>query len=305
MWKSSRVAKSLGKASLPDGVRVYAIGDVHGRTDLLQRQFVQIEADETLRPCSRAIIVCLGDYIDRGPDSCGTIGLLLASARRRELVCLKGNHETLLLHFLDRPTSLNDWRSLGGFETLVSYGLRPSFSRGNGDHERLAEQLRDTVPPQHLEFLRSLPSSFSCGDFIFVHAGVRPGIALGRQSEDDLLWIRDDFLHHDLPFEKFVVHGHTPVSAPDIRSNRANIDTGAFATGRLSCVAIEGQTIVPLRDLRAWTPGDDTRAGGVPTNGRVGLTTSPWKDLDRDDAAQDVLPQIALHQRGLRSLWPD
>jgi serine/threonine protein phosphatase 1 len=304
VWKPSSAAKPLGKASLPDGVRIYAIGDLHGRTDLLQRQLAQIDSDEGLYPCGRSIIVCLGDYIDRGPDSCGTINALLDLARHRELVCLKGNHETLILRFLDRPASLDDWRLLGGLETLVSYGLRPSFSRSNGDNERLSEQLRDALPQQHLDFLNKLPSSFSCGDFLFVHAGVRPGVALGRQVEDDMLWIRDEFLQHEAPFEKFVVHGHTPVSAPDIRSNRANIDTGAFATGRLSCIAIEGRHVLPLRDLRAWMPGGNTRGNEMPRAYRDGLEASPQRDLARD-APQGVLPQIALHQSGLRSLGPD
>lgn len=304
MWKPSRAAKSLGKASLPDGVRVYAIGDVHGRTDLLGRQLAQIESDEKRYPCERSIIVLLGDYIDRGPDSRGTIDALLAIAQHRELVCLKGNHETLILQFLDRPDSLNDWRSLGGLETLVSYGLRPSFSRSNGDHERLSEELRDALPEQHLEFFRTLPLSFSCGDFFFVHAGVRPGIAFGKQVDDDMLWIRDEFLQHASPFEKFVVHGHTPVNAPDIRSNRANIDTGAFATGRLSCLAIEGKNIAPLRDLRGWMSGANTRSDELPTVYREGLEASSRQDIGRD-APQGLLPQIALHQRGLRSLWPD
>lgn len=304
MWKSSRATRSLGQASLPDGVRIYAIGDVHGRTDLLVRQLAQIAADEALYPCPHTIIVFLGDYIDRGPDSRGTIEVLLGCAREREIVCLKGNHETLILHFLHRPESLNDWRLLGGFETLVSYGLRPSFSRRDGDHEQLSEQLRTALPSQHLEFLEALPSSFSCGDFFFVHAGVRPGVALSRQTEDDLLWIRDDFLYHSLPFEKFVVHGHTPVKAPDIRFNRANIDTGAFATGRLSCVVFEGRDIVPLRDLRTWMPDDNTRVERTPGGDRASPQGSATNDLG-PDALQGVLAPIALHQRGLRSLWPD
>lgn len=304
MWKSSREAKSLGQASLPEGVRVYAVGDIHGRTDLLQYQLAQIAADETLYPCPRTIIVFLGDYIDRGPDSRGTIDALLGCARGRDVVCLKGNHEALILHFLDRPETLNDWRQLGGLETLVSYGLRPSLSRSDGDHERLSDELRDALPPQHLGFLQSLPSSFVCGDFLFVHAGVRPGFALRKQTEYDLLWIRDEFLQHGLPFEKYVVHGHTPVRAPDIRTNRANIDTGAFATGRLSCVAIEGADIVELRDLRSWTESSNTRAGRMPTAHRDGPEALPWKDPSCD-ALQGVLPQIDFHQRGLRSLWPD
>jgi len=263
VWKSARETPSLKKASLPDGIRIYAVGDIHGCTHLLKRQLAQIEADEQRHPCARSALVFLGDYIDRGPDSRGTIELLLACGRMREAIFLKGNHETLIGRFLDAPQSLNDWRSLGGFETLVSYGLRPSLSRQHRDDERLAEELRTVLPAQHLAFFNSLSPSFNCGDFFFTHAGVRPGIALNKQSEDDLLWIRDDFLDHDLPFEKFVVHGHTPVNAPEIRPNRANIDTGAFATGRLSCVAIEGTDLVSLRDIRDWQAGGSTRAADI------------------------------------------
>jgi serine/threonine protein phosphatase 1 len=272
VWNPSRKAKSLRKAGLPDDVRIYAIGDIHGCTDLLRHQLAQIEADELRHPHARSTIIFLGDYIDRGPDSRGTIDLLLACARMREVICLKGNHETFIRQFLDAPESLNNWRSFGGLETLVSYGLRPSISRSDSDHERLSNELRAVMPAQHLAFLDSLPTSFICGDFFFVHAGVRPGLALARQSEDDLLWIRNEFLEHDSPFEKFIVHGHTPVAAPEVRCNRVNVDTGAFATGRLSCVAIEGTDIVPLLDIREWTPGTVTRMAGPSSRNRSART---------------------------------
>lgn len=277
MWKRSRETKISRKASLPDGIRVYAIGDIHGRTDLLTLQLAQIEADASLYLCARSIIVFLGDYIDRGPDSRGTIDLLLACARLREVVFLKGNHETFIRRFLDVPESLSDWRSLGGLETLVSYGLRPSLSQRSGDHKRLSQELLAALPPQHLSFFDSLPLSFTCGDFFFVHAGIRPEIALRKQTEDDLLWIREDFLHHGSPFEKFVVHGHTPVNEPDVRSNRVNIDTGAFATGRLSCVMIEGPDIVPLVDIRDWTAGSRTRVKDVQAKHDDGIEAMPWR----------------------------
>lgn len=301
MWKPSRDAKALSKASLPDGIRVYAVGDIHGRTDLLKLQLAQIEADETLYPCSHAIIVFLGDYIDRGPDSRGTIDLLLTCAQMRETVFLKGNHETFVRRFLDAPDSLNDWRPLGGFETLVSYGLRPSLSRSHGDREQLSEALRTAIPAQHLAFLDSLPNSFTCGDFFFVHAGVRPGLALTRQSEDDMLWIRDDFLLHDAPFEKFVVHGHTPVAAPDLRCNRVNIDTGAFATGRLSCVVIEGTNIVSLLDIRDWMAGNSTRTKEASAKHGDSLGALRWEDRSLR-APQGTRVPSALRQESLRPL---
>ncbi|GEC16822.1 hypothetical protein NWI01_27140 [Nitrobacter winogradskyi] len=173
---------------------------------------------------------------------------------------LKGNHESFVPRFLHDPSSLKDWRLFGGLETLVSYGLTPSINPSAHEQNLLATELIRSMPPQHLNFLETLDLSFCCGDFCFVHAGIRPGIPLAKQREEDLLWIRDDFLSWDKPFEKFIVHGHTPVRAPDIRSNRANIDTGAFATGRLTCLAIEGSSIVPLIDLQSWRHHEDTRA---------------------------------------------
>ncbi|WP_022722491.1 metallophosphoesterase family protein [Rhodopseudomonas sp. B29] len=244
---------------LPDGIRLYAVGDIHGRADLLRSQLAQISADERSYHCRRSAIIFLGDYIDRGPDARGAIDLLLACARTREVIFLKGNHETFIRRFLEIPQSLDEWRHFGGLETLVSYGLRPSLSRNQRDYAELSHGFQKALPPQHLAFFDSLPLSYTCGDFLFVHAGVRPGVALHEQTEADLLWIRDDFLGHSQPFEKFIVHGHTPVGAPDLRLNRVNVDTGAFATGRLSCIAIEGTTIVPLSDIRQWAAGAATR----------------------------------------------
>jgi serine/threonine protein phosphatase 1 len=251
VWNSRR-SRRRAAARLPDGLRVYAIGDIHGRADLLEALLTQIDADCALYPSSRPIVVFLGDYIDRGPGSSEVLDLLLACGRTRETVFLSGNHETFVHRFLSEPAILDEWRLCGGLETLMSYGLKPSINPGAAEQTRLAEELARSIPQRHLEFLNRLDLSFSCGDFLFVHAGIRPGVAIRRQREEDLLWIRDEFLFCEEPFEKFVVHGHTPVPAPDIRSNRVNIDTGAFATGRLTCIAIEGSAIVPLIDVRDW-----------------------------------------------------
>jgi predicted MPP superfamily phosphohydrolase len=260
VWKS-RPSHKRAAARLPDGVRVYAIGDIHGRSDLLDVLLQQIEADCALYPSSRPIVVFLGDYIDRGPGSREVVDLLQACARTRETVCLRGNHETFVRRFLAEPAILDEWRLCGGLETLMSYGLKPSISPDAAEQSRLADELARSIPQRHLEFLDGLDLSFSCGDFLFVHAGIRPGIAIRRQREEDLLWIRDEFLFWEQPFEKFIVHGHTPVPAPDIRSNRVNIDTGAFATGRLTCIAIEGSSITPLIDVRDWI----RNGGGIRT----------------------------------------
>lgn len=230
---------------LPPGSRVYAIGDVHGRVDLLQEAFVKIDKHRTAYPIANAIEVMLGDYIDRGHSSFEVIELL-SSRARSGTICLKGNHETFLLQFLHDPYILTHWQHFGGLETLTSYGLKPSLNCSRKVQEKLAAQLADQLPAHHHKFLISLPLCFALGDYFFVHAGVRPGIDLSRQSSDDLLWIRDDFLSYRGSFGKIVVHGHTPVSEPEIHDNRINLDTGAFATGKLTCAAFEEDQILFL-----------------------------------------------------------
>ena len=237
---------NLVPAALPNGVRIYAVGDIHGRSDLLSRALRGIDADSRRRPADRPITVFIGDYIDRGPGSRAVLDLLLRWRWNNEAVFLRGNHEAFLTRFLADSRTLDEWRQYGGLETLVSYGLKPTISPDRREQVRLADQLAQVIPPQHLDFLASLDLLLCCGDFLFVHAGVRPGVPLGEQTEDDLLWIREEFLAHEQPFERFVVHGHTPVSAPELRSNRINIDTGAFATGRLTCIVIEGSAIMQL-----------------------------------------------------------
>jgi calcineurin-like phosphoesterase family protein len=244
VWNSRSIQK--GSARLPRGVRVYAIGDIHGRVDLLEILLSKIEVHRKLDPSARSIIVFLGDYIDRGPASREVLDRLSLLERNQEVVFLKGNHETFVPRFLNDPAVLDEWRLCGGLETLVSYGLMPSINPGAPEQIELAEELAQSIPEPHLRFLESLDLSFGCGDFLFVHAGIRPGIPIRKQKEEDLLWIREEFLSCEQPFESVVVHGHTPVRSPDIRSNRINIDTGAFATGRLTCIAIEGVTMVTL-----------------------------------------------------------
>jgi serine/threonine protein phosphatase 1 len=251
LWNS--LQRTRGVARVPDGLRIYAIGDVHGCAGLLDALLLQIDADCQRYPPSHALIVFLGDYIDRGPASKEVLDLLLKCQRTHEAVFLKGNHETFVDRFLDDPSILEEWRLCGGLETLMSYGLKPSLSPSADEQAMLAEEFGRLIPKQHLQFLESLDLSFTCGDFLFVHAGIRPDVPLRKQKEDDLLWIRDEFLCWERRFEKIIVHGHTPVPALDIRSNRINIDTGAFATGRLTCVIIEGSAIVPLIDVRDWT----------------------------------------------------
>jgi serine/threonine protein phosphatase 1 len=234
------------RPSLPEGVRVYAISDIHGRSDLLQQLFTVIDVDLARSRPERAIQVFLGDYVDRGPDSRGVLDLLIERRQSHETVFLKGNHEAFMLDVLREPAKLQDWRQYGGLLTLMSYGMRPTMNPSDEEQVELIKALSEAVPADHMRFLHGLESSFSCGDFFFVHAGVRPGIPLDLQREDDMFWIREEFLNSEINFGKYIVHGHTPVSAVDIRPNRINIDTGAYATGNLTLLTIQGDSLMAL-----------------------------------------------------------
>jgi serine/threonine protein phosphatase 1 len=217
--------------------RLYVIGDIHGRLDLLDRAIAAIEQDVAARG-SHALTVTLGDYIDRGPKSRGVLDRLIANPFPTPYVSLKGNHEVLLESFLADPTVGQHWRRLGGLETLHSYGVSVSGLMVGKNYDEAADHLRAAMPAEHLKFLQLMKTSYSHGKYFLCHAGVRPGVPLDRQSDEDLLWIRDKFLSSKMNFGKIVVHGHTPVEAPEVLPNRINIDTGAFATGQLTCVVL-------------------------------------------------------------------
>jgi serine/threonine protein phosphatase 1 len=227
-------------SSVPAGVRVYAVGDIHGRLDLLGALQEKIARDGETATDKR-IIVYLGDYIDRGADSKGVIERLLAqppegfSARH-----LKGNHDQSLLDFLEEPAHYRMWKDYGARETLLSYGVMPPRGEGDSALKKASEDLALALPEAHLEFIRGLELSVTIGDYFFVHAGVRPGLPLSKQSPQDLMWIREEFLTSSSDFGKVVVHGHSPSPMPVKRANRIGVDTGAYATGRLSCVVLEG-----------------------------------------------------------------
>jgi serine/threonine protein phosphatase 1 len=229
--------------SIPKGMRIYAIGDIHGRADLLARLLSRINAHLASHPVSNSVRIFLGDYIDRGPESREVLDLLISEARSCRSIFLKGNHESYLTEFSSNPLILDHWQHLGGLETLMSYGITPTLNANAGTQAQLAAALRRALPENHRDFLGKLETSFTCGDFFFVHAGVRPGIPLSKQREEDLLWIRYDFLLHEEPFEKIIVHGHTPVTGPEVHPNRINIDTGAYASGRLTCLVLESDQI--------------------------------------------------------------
>jgi serine/threonine protein phosphatase 1 len=231
-------------ATLPPNTRIYCVGDIHGRADLLKETIARIEDDRRRRPVPYATEVYLGDYVDRGPDSRSVIELLAVRLVQNGAICLRGNHEALLEAFLGGNGGIDAWLQLGAMPTLASYGVSPC-SRANTVTE-LRRSLADVFPRAHWLFLQCLRNSFCCGDFLFVHAGIRPAIPIDSQDPNDLLWIRDEFLRSTRNHGKFIVHGHTPVPHPDIRVNRMNIDTGAWRTGTLTCVAIEGTEILIL-----------------------------------------------------------
>ena len=231
------------RPAVPPGVRIYAIGDVHGRLDLLREIERQIERDAASAPGLRIVQVMLGDYIDRGPDSRGVIAHLMAERSGHELVTLRGNHEVFLLD-LD-PQDVPNWCRYGGRETLASYGLDLSDldeAALAGCVPELIGRVRAVLPPDHAAFLASTRLSWRCGDYLFVHAGIRPGVALAEQDPFDLVWIRRDFLDAEEDHGLVVVHGHTPTAEPEIRCNRIGIDTKAYESGRLTCLVLEGQS---------------------------------------------------------------
>jgi serine/threonine protein phosphatase 1 len=242
-WKVLRSRRSISRPRLPTGRRIYAIGDIHGRADLLISLFARIDEDMKARPTAEAIQVLLGDYIDRGASSRQVIDMLIARRRNPNVMLLKGNHEEYALAFLRDPSLLPRWKNIGGLNTVLSYGVTLPHNQDEKSQREVALAFLNSLPESHHRFLQGLALSFSCGDFFFVHAGVRPGIPLQEQSQHDLLWIRDDFLLHEEDFGKIVVHGHTPTREPDVRSNRINIDTGAYATGRLTCLVLEDDRI--------------------------------------------------------------
>ena len=238
------ITSRLAPASLPPGLRVYAIGDVHGRSDLLDAIHGAIAADLDARPIGEAQVIHLGDYIDRGKDSAGVIARLAEGAPRLSngprLINLMGNHEAMMLLALNGggPAATALWLRNGGIPTLESWGIR-----------NLTDPAAwlEAIPPAHLELMRGLSYSHSAGGYLFVHAGVRPGVQLTQQMPEDMLWIREPFLSWPRSFGAVVVHGHTPSQVPVLRSNRIGIDTAAAMGGVLTCAVLEGDGIALIQ----------------------------------------------------------
>jgi serine/threonine protein phosphatase 1 len=226
-------------ADLPDHLRIYAIGDVHGCAELLADLHAQIDRREADRPPGRVIEILIGDIVDRGPDSRKVIDMLLKRSKRHVVVVLRGNHEQIMLDALDDPGQLPRWLRLGGLDTLRSYGVTPAAPFEGDNLIETVKRAREAIPKAHIEFLEQLPIIFRCRKLTFVHAGVRPGVPVDQQDYGDLMTIREPFLSYEGDLGAYVIHGHTPTHQVDIRPNRMNIDTGAYATGRLSGVFIE------------------------------------------------------------------
>ena len=252
----------------PPGALIYAIGDVHGRGDLLERLICAILADAAARKSARAPeIVFVGDYVDRGPDSAGVIDQVLALRERDDVVvhCLKGNHEETVLSFLDDARAGPVWAEFGGMQTLASYNVAAPQVRSDleaWETARLA--FAQAVPDRHLAFLRALELYVVAGDYVFVHAGLRPGVPLAGQTEQDLLWIRREFLEATRPFEKVVVYGHTPQRDAVVEPHRIGIDTGAFVTGVLTALRLSGREAALIQ-----TTGPDAGAQAPPIGFRT------------------------------------
>lgn len=230
-------------AQAPPGAVIYAVGDIHGCLNKLKRLHLAIRDDAAARRATRRIVVYLGDYVDRGPDSAGVVDFLIDHPLRGfETVHLKGNHEDFLLRFLDDARIIEAWFMNGGDATLESYDVDifdPALRQDPA--EGLRQKFAAAIPPAHLAFFRNLKTRHVEGSYAFVHAGVRPGLPLAAQREADLLWIRHEFLGSTADFGHVVVHGHTPTWHPDVRSNRIGIDTGAVYGGVLTALALEDE----------------------------------------------------------------
>src|SRR6516164_7021818 len=224
---------------VPNGTRVYCVGDIHGRDDLLEKMAERGTADMEGRSFDQVVTVFLGDYVDRSFGSMRVLERLSGSEWPTPVIALAGNHEELLVTFLKDENVLEIWRHLGGVETLYSYGVEVGPSIVKREFKKIQTEFAKRLPDHHRHFLETLKTSVAIGDYFFCHAGVRPGVPLNRQHRDDLLNIRDPFLFSEVEHGKLVVHGHTPSVAPEIRPNRIGIDTAAYATNRLTCLVLE------------------------------------------------------------------
>lgn len=265
----TKVVTPSATPAVPPGTVVWAVGDVHGRLDLLIPLVEAVRTDLQGSGAERKMVIFLGDYIDRGPDSRGVLKLLagLSSSEGVEWRFLKGNHEQAMLDFLDRPSAGPRWCEYGGDRALKSWGLRaPELAHRTEAWARVAADLQHKLTRDEMAFLESLELSVTVGDYFFSHAGARPGLALDRQSPEDLMWIRQTFLDSPTAFERMVVHGHTPTSRVYSDHRRIGVDTKAYDSGVLTALRLEGQersllkSVGPRRGAQARTGGEEYRA---------------------------------------------
>ncbi len=235
----ARPALPAHPASTPPGTRIYAVGDIHGRLDLFEEMIRSIEADDARRKPARTVIVLLGDLIDRGPDSAGVVARARAWAEQRVLKLIMGNHEEMFLDSFRKQGILRNFMRFGGQVTMMSYGI-PQRALAEAEPEELQRLMADAVPQEDRDFLAGFEKMVRYGDYVFVHAGVRPDMPLERQTGQDCRWIREPFLSHEGDFGGMVVHGHTVTEAPELMPNRIGIDTGAFMSGKLTAIGLEG-----------------------------------------------------------------
>jgi serine/threonine protein phosphatase 1 len=258
VWGRSLFGNDSGRRA-PAGHRAYAVGDLHGRLDLLEQMLERIEEDDHSRPNAKTAIVFLGDLIDRGPDSAGVLERLRTyRPHDAKTIFLMGNHEEIFLRIVKGEMALlADWLKFGGAECLQSYGIDPveirKLSRGEA-HKLIV----DRIPENHIAFISSFVDSASFGSYLFVHAGIRPGVPLATQSPQDLRWIRQPFLHDESDHGRIVVHGHTISEEVEQLPNRIGIDTGAYRTGILTALAVEGEERRLLQTGREASKTDDS-----------------------------------------------
>jgi serine/threonine protein phosphatase 1 len=242
LFKKAVIQRPLDTARVPDGMRIYAIGDIHGRNDLLRNLLRQIEADDSKREPADTHIIFLGDLMDRGPDSAGVIETAMAlQATGKKVRFLMGNHEEVFVRACRKndPKTTRFFLRIGGEATVLSYPItRAEYI--TLDMEQLSERLASLVPQEHLDFIESFEDQIVIGDYAFVHAGIRPGVPLSEQKPSDLRWIREDFVDQRGDLEKVVVYGHTIYDDVEERGSRIGIDTGAYASDRLTALALEG-----------------------------------------------------------------
>lgn len=234
-----RGAIEQSRAAVPDGQRVYAVGDVHGRLDLFEALIAAVEEDDAAGPAAETTVVLLGDLVDRGPDSAGVVARAREWQRQRQVRILTGNHEEMFLSSFEKAETLRHFLRFGGKETVLSYGIdHGAYMRASV--EEVQQMMHAAVPAEDRAFLESFEDMIAVGDYLFVHAGIAPGVALEEQRTHDLRWIREPFLSHSAPHGPVIVHGHTIREQPEDRGNRIGIDTGAYNFGRLTALVLEG-----------------------------------------------------------------